>query len=117
MKENLIAQKTLDFAIKIVKLNDFLLNEKKEFILAKQILRSGTSIGANCAESAYAISKKDFINKFFIALKEASETRYWLILLNATKKIEVGVYEELLSDCEEIIKIITRIVKTAQENQ
>lgn len=85
--ENIIEKKSFDFAIRIVKLYKFLCNEKNEFVLSKQLLRSGTSIGANVAEAQQAQSKADFISKISIALKEATESKYWLRLLNATDYI------------------------------
>ena len=84
IKGSIIRQKTFDFAIRIVKLYKYITTEKKEYVLSKQLLRSGTSIGANVNEALYGQSKKDFISKLHISLKEASETQYWLELLNAT---------------------------------
>ena len=84
IKDSIVRQKTFDFAIRIVKLYKYITTEKKEYVLSKQLLRSGTSIGANVNEALYGQSKKDFISKLHISLKEASETQYWLELLNAT---------------------------------
>lgn len=113
MKENIIAIKTFDFALSIINL--FIeLKKENEFIISKQIMRSGTSIGANVEEAIAAQSKKDFINKLSIASKEARETKYWLKLLNKSEltKISVDVY---LIEIEHIINIITKIIKTSQE--
>jgi four helix bundle protein len=113
MKENIIATKTFDFALSIINL--FIeLKKENEFIISKQIMRSGTSIGANVEEAIAAQSKKDFINKLSIASKEARETKYWLKLLNKSEltKISVDVY---LIEIEHIINIITKIIKTSQE--
>ena len=88
MKENLVFDKSKDFAIRIVNLYKYLCETKKEYVLSKQVLRSGTSIGANIAESECAISKKDFMSKLYIALKEATETLYWLELLYKTEYID-----------------------------
>ncbi len=113
MKDNIILNKTFDFAVKIVELCNILQQDKKEYILSRQLLRSGTSIGANCEESVAAQSRKDFINKLYIALKESRETRYWLRLLKATGYLKEQ--NELFSEIEEIIKILTSIIKTTQE--
>lgn len=116
MKENIIAEKTFRFAVRIVKLGQYLMNEKKEFILSKQIIRSGTSIGANIEEADGGQSKADFIAKCQISYKEAKETKYWLRLLEATGYIEPNLANSLLNDAQEIIRIIQSILKTAKEN-
>jgi four helix bundle protein len=116
MKENLIKIKTYQFAVRIVKLNKFLVNEQKEYVLSKQILKSGTSIGANTEEADAGQSKKDFISKFSIALKEAKETHYWLRLLFDCEYITKQMYDSLILDCEEIIFIITKILQTSRTN-
>ena len=108
--------KSMDFSIRIVRLYKYLCEEKKEFILSKQILRSGTSIGANIAESECAISKKDFLMKIYIALKETAETLYWLELLNRSEYLNDGEFKSLYSDCMEIKKILSATTITAQEN-
>jgi four helix bundle protein len=113
MKENIIAIKTFDFALSIIKL--FIeLKKENEFIISKQIIRSGTSIGANVEEAIAAQSRKDFVNKLSIASKEARETKYWLKLLDKSDltKISVNTY---LIEIEHIINIITKIIKTSQE--
>jgi len=111
-KENVILDKTFDFSLNIIELYKHLANNK-EYVISKQILRSGTSIGANVEESTAAQTKKDFITKMAIASKEARETRYWLRLLKRSQLVKSD-YDKYLSDIEEIIKIITSIVKTAQ---
>lgn len=113
-KPNIILAKTYDFALKIIQLYLKLKNDK-EFELGKQLLRSGTSIGANSEEGAGAQSKKDFIAKFSIALKEARETHYWLRLIRDSKLSEEFLINTLIVDCNEIIRIITSILKTSRE--
>jgi four helix bundle protein len=114
MKENIIKIKSLEFAINIVGLYKQL-KEQQEYIISKQILRSGTSIGANVAESESAQSKADFISKLSIAAKEARETKYWLTLLQESKLATVEITSHL-SQIEEILKILTSIIKTSQQN-
>lgn len=101
---NLIENKSFDFAVRIVKLYKFLCDEKKEFTLSKQLLRSGTSIGANIAEAQQVQSRADFIAKINIALKEASETKYWIKRLQATDYLSENQTNSILSDCVEIEK-------------
>ncbi len=108
-KENIIQQKSFEFAIRIVNLYKFLTSEKKEFILSKQLLRSGTSIGANIEESIGGQSKKDFLSKISIAYKEARESVYWLRLLRATDYLSEEEANSLLNDAEEICRIIGKI--------
>ncbi len=112
MKENIILTKTYKFALRIIKLYKYLVEEKKEYTLSKQILKSGTSIGANSEEGAGGISKKDFRAKFFIAYKEARETHYWLRLLRDSDYIEANLAKSLLEDNDEILKILGAILKT-----
>ena len=97
-RNNLIAVLTKEFALRIIKLHSYLQDERKEYILSKQILRSGTSIGANVRESIYAQSRADFINKMNIALKESSETEYWLELLHESNYIEEKAFESIYDD-------------------
>jgi four helix bundle protein len=112
MKENLIANKTFDFALTIITL--FIqLKKENEFIISKQILRSGTSIGANVQEAIAAQSKKYFINKLSIASKESRETKYWLLLLNKSELSSISV-DSYLIEIDHIINIITKIIKTSQ---
>lgn len=116
MKENAVQIKSFKFAIRIIKFYQYLIKIKKEFILSKQILRCGTSIGANIEEAIGGQSSKDFISKLEIAYKEARETHYWIRLLQATDFITIKETESLLSDCEELLKIITSIKKTVKNN-
>ena len=111
---NVIVDKTFDFAVRIVKLYQQLTTEKKEFVLSKQILRSGTSIGANIEEAVGAISKKEFIAKTQIAYKEARETKYWLKLLLETEYIDKEAFDKMIVNIEEIIRIIVAILKSSK---
>ena len=104
--------KSKQFALRIIQLYKFLRWEKKEFVLSTQILRSGTSIGANLAEAECAFSKKDFASKVYIALKECSETRYWLELLRESAFIDEELFRSLYSDCQEIMRILSSTTKT-----
>jgi len=112
--ENPLKDKSYAFALRIVKLYKYLAFEAKEFVLSKQVLRSGTSIGANIVEGNRGQSKADFINKLSIALKEADETEYWLNLLRDSDFITAAQSESLLSDCVEIQKMLTASIKTAK---
>ncbi len=114
MKQNVIQVKSFDFAIEIVKTYKFITETKKEFTLSKQLLRSGTSIGANVSESERAQSTKDFIHKFYISRKEANETLYWLKLMVQTDYISYEMFHFLAANCEELIKILTSIIKTTE---
>lgn len=116
MKENVIQQKSYKFALRIVNLYKFLIDNKKEYVLSKQILRSGTSIGANVEEAIGGQSKKDFVSKLSIAYKEARETKYWINILRDTKYINLNSANSLLNDCEEICKIIGKIQTTIKNN-
>ena len=117
MKENnLIAEKSKAFAIRIIRMYQHLTAEKSEYVLSKQVLRSGTSIGANVKEAVRAQSKADFLSKMQIALKEASETEYWLELLTETEYITEKAAESIAGECQELIKMITAIVKTGKKN-
>lgn len=116
MKENPIKNKSFNFAIRVVKLYQYLVTEQREFVLSKQLLRSGTSVGAMIREAEYAESKKDFIHKMAIAQKEINETLYWLELLYATKYLEEKAFQSINKDAVEIIKIITTIIKNAKFN-
>ena len=112
MKENVVFDKSKNFAIRIINLYKYLCDTKKEYVLSKQVLRSGTSIGANIAESECAISKKDFLSKLYVALKETSETLYWLELLYKTEYIDKQMYQSMHNDCEEIKRILQASTKT-----
>ena len=114
MKDNIIAEKSKAFAVRVIKLYQYLSEIKKEYILSKQILRSGTSVGANIREAIQAQSRNDFIHKMNIALKEASETEYWLELLHETGYITAEEYQGIISDCSEINRILTSIVKSTK---
>lgn len=116
-RDNVIIDKSKAFAIRIIKLYKYLLDEKKEFILSKQILRCGTSIGANAREASRAQSKADFIAKHHIALKEADETCYWLELLHETDFISEKEFESIYSEANELIKLLVSILKTSKTNQ
>ncbi|MBN1115573.1 MAG: four helix bundle protein [Bacteroidales bacterium] len=113
--DNVILDKTYAFALKIVKLY-LQLKKDNEFILSRQLVKSSTSIGANSEEGAAAQSKNDFISKFSIALKEARESRYWLRLLRDSELIDINYADILIEECNEIIRIITSIIKTARNN-
>ncbi|MFH1193887.1 MAG: four helix bundle protein [bacterium] len=109
MKENVIKDKSFLFALRIIKLYKYLIKDKKEYTLLKQVLRSGTSIGANIEEAVGGCSKKDFISKMAIAYKEARETNYWIRLLEKSDYITVKEANLLLDDCEELLRIIGAI--------
>jgi four helix bundle protein len=114
MKESILKNKSYSFAIRIVKLSQYLQKDKKEYILNKQILRSGTAIGALGREAEYGSSKADFTNKMNIALKEANETDYWLCLLKDTNMISETLYQSLASDCKELVSMLIATVKTSR---
>ena len=107
-----LKQKSRDFAVRIIRLYKYLKIEEKEYVIAGQLLRSGTSIGANIAESECAISKKDFLSKIYIALKECNETMYWLDLLQATDYITVQEFRSLWNDCNELRRMLSATTKT-----
>jgi len=115
MSHSIIAGKSKKFAVRIVNLYKHLCDAKREFVLSKQILRSGTSIGANVHEAVQAQSRNDFISKMNVALKEASETEYWLELLHETDYITPDEYKSIAEDCSEINKILISIVKTSKD--
>ena len=114
-KENVILKKSYDFALRIVKMYQHLSVDKKEFVLSKQVLRSGTSIGANVEEAIGGISKADFKAKMSIAYKEARETDYWLRLLRDAGYIENGAFSSIKTDCDELLKIFFSIVKSSSK--
>ncbi|HEY0459034.1 MAG TPA: four helix bundle protein [Pyrinomonadaceae bacterium] len=115
-RENPLKDKSYKFALRIIKLYKHLAEENKEYVLSKQVLRSGTSIGANITEGNQAQSKSDFIHKLSIALKEAFETEYWLCLLRDSEYITEKQAESLLIDCQEVQKILTASIKTAKSS-
>ncbi len=112
MKENIVKFKSFKFAVRIVKLYQYLTDTKKEFVLSKQVLRSGTNPGAMVRESEHSESKADFIHKLSIAQKEINETIYWLELLKETNYLAIQEFESMNTDAIEIIKLITSILKT-----
>ncbi len=115
-KQNVVVDKSKAFAIRIIRMYQWLSAEKREFVLSKQCLRSGTSIGANLCEGVNGQSTADFIAKLHIALKEANETSYWLELMKETDYITPEMYDSINTDCVELIKLITSIIKTAKQN-
>lgn len=116
MEGNPIKDKTYAFALRIIKMCRYLQKDNREYVLSDQILRSGTSIGANVEEACSAQSKKDFIHKLSIAQKEAFETRYWLRLLEDSDEIKKEHGESMINDCNEIIRLLTSILKTTKAN-
>jgi len=116
MAESVLREKSKKFAIRIINLCKFLTKEKSEHILSKQILRSGTSIGANLAEAKFARSNDDLIYKSQVSLKEASETKYWLELLHETKYITTKQFIGLQEECDEIVSMLVSGIKTLKEN-
>lgn len=115
MKENIIVDKSKAFALRIIKLYKYLCEEKKEYVLSKQILRSGTSIGANVKEATCGQSKADFYAKMYIAYKESNETEYWLELLFESGYIEKAAFDSIYADCKEVIKLLASITKTQKQ--
>ncbi len=111
-KENVLAERSYAFAIRIVKLSQYLITEKREYVLSKQVMRSGTSVGALVSESKFAQSKADFEHKLMIALKEANETEYWINLLHDTKYITSKEYKSLHKDINQLISLLVSITKT-----
>ncbi len=114
-KDNIIADKSKKFAIRIINLYKYLLKEKKEYVLSKQLVRSGTSIGANVAEAICAISKKDFTAKMYIAYKECSESLYWIELLYETEYLDEKAFDSIWTQCKELHKILSSITKSSEE--
>ena len=112
--ENIIETKSFRFAIRVVNLYKYLCTEQKEYTLSKQLLRSGTSIGANVAEAQQAQSRADFISKLSIALKEAVETNYWLRLLHATDYLNEKEFSSLIEDCRELERLLTAVIKSTK---
>ncbi len=110
--KSIVEEKSFKFAVRIVKLYKHMGDSKKEFVLSKQLLRSGTSVGANVTEALQGQSKRDFLSKMNIALKEASETQYWLKLLHATEFLNDTEYDSINKDSLELVKLLTSIVKT-----
>jgi len=117
MKENIVKNKSFDFALRIVKLSKHLTETKREFVLSKQLLRSGTAIGALVRESEQAENKADFIHKLSISLKEANETDYWLDLLYKSDYLKREEYESIKTDIDETLKLLLSIIKTSKANK
>ena len=115
MKENEVKTKSLAFAKRIVFACQYLRQEKQEYVLSKQLLRSGTSIGSNVAEAQFASSRKDFLNKMYIALKECNETLYWLELLASCDYLRSNEYHSLQNDCGELLKLLSSITRTVRD--
>lgn len=116
MKESILKKKSYLFAVEIVKLSQYLQKEKKEFILSKQIMRSGTAVGALIREAEFAESKADFKHKMYISLKEANETKYWLSLLKDTFYIEENQYSNLFISCKELVAMLVSTIKTLKKS-
>ncbi|MBD3792468.1 MAG: four helix bundle protein [Campylobacterales bacterium] len=117
MKKDLLRNKSFSFALRIVKLSKYLQEEHKEYILSKQIFRSGTAIGALIREAQYAQSKADFLHKLMIALKEANETEYWLLLLKESEFISIKMFESIYPEVDELLKLLISSTKTIKEKQ
>ena len=112
-----LEEKSYAFALRIVKMNQYIQSKKKEYVLSKQILRSGTAIGALISEAQYAQSKSDFVHKLQIALKEANESKYWLRLLRDSNYINEAMSESMIQDVESLIKILTSSINTTRRKQ
>jgi four helix bundle protein len=115
MKENVLKTKSFDFAVRIINLYKYLKKEHNEFIISKQLIRSGTSVGALVREAEHAESLKDFIHKLSVGLKEINESKYWLDLLFAADFLSKKMYESLNKDCEELLKLLTASVITSKK--
>ncbi len=116
MANSILKEKSYAFAVRIVKLSRYLQSDKKEYVLSRQIIRSGTAISAMIREAEFGQSRADFISKMSIALKEANETDYWLLLLKDTEFISEKPYESINADCKEIIAMLVSTIKTAKSN-
>lgn len=116
MADNVIRDKSKKFALRAINIYKYLCNDKKEFVLSKQLLRSGTSIGANVCEAINSMSKKEFVAKMNIALKESAESEYWLELLHESEYITSKEFESIILDCIEIKSLLTSIIKTTNKN-
>jgi four helix bundle protein len=114
-RENVIKEKSYLFALRMIKAYKFLSTEQREFILSKQMLRSGTAVGALIREAEFAQSTSDFIHKLRIALKEANETEYWILLLKDSEYISQEAFDSVHSDCVELIKLLTSIINTTKQ--
>ena len=114
--KSIVEEKSYKFALRIIKLYKYLRDNKRDYVISKQILRCGTSIGANIKESSQAESTSDFIHKLSIALKETSETEYWINLIYDSELIDKRSYNSIINDCKEILKLLTSIIKTSRSN-
>ena len=112
-----VQEKSKSFALRIIKLYRYLTEKKREYVLSKQVLRSGTSIGANVSEAEYGISRADFLAKMYIALKECAETKYWLELLEQSDFIDQTAASSIIADCDELLRILSSITKTTREGR
>ena len=117
MKDSILKNKSKAFALRIIKMYNYLCDEKKEYVMSKQILRSGTSIGANIAEAFYAQSEADFIAKLYISREEAGETLYWIDLLKESGYIGDDVATSISAECDELLKLLTSSIKTIKSKQ
>lgn len=117
MKESILKDKSKSFALRIIKMYNYLCEQKKEYVMSKQVLRSGTSIGANVAEAFFAQSEADFIAKLYISRKEAGETIYWIDLLKESGYLSDDVAISLSADCDELLKLLTSSIKTMKVKQ
>lgn len=116
MKESILKTKSYEFAIKIVEISQTLIHEKKEYIITKQLMKSGTAIGALISEAEFGQSKRDFINKMNISLKEANETLYWINILKDTGYIEIEIFTNLNKQCSELVAMLVSTIKTSKRN-
>jgi four helix bundle protein len=116
-RTNIGLEKSKKFALRIYNLYKYLCDEKREYVLAKQLLRSGTSIGANLSEAQYSVSKKEFLVKVSISLKECAETGYWLDLLKEAGVLTPTEYDSIIPDCHELLRLLTSTVKTIRKDQ
>ena len=117
MKDSILKSKSKSFALRIIKMYNYLCDEKKEYVMSKQVLRSATSIGANIAEAFYAQSEADFIAKLYISRKEAGETIYWIELLKESSYLGCDEADSMIKDCDELLKILTSSIKTMKSKQ
>lgn len=117
MANKVLVPKSEEFSLRIIKLYKYLQDEKREFVRSKQLLRSGTSIGANLHEAIYAQSTADFVSKYHISLKEASETAYWLRLPHKSQLLTDEEYKSIIKDCDVLIRLLTSSLKTIEQNK
>ena len=116
MRDNILLNKSKALALRVIRMYNYLCDEKKEFVLSKQVLRSGTSIGANIREANRSQSKKEFIAKLNISLKEADETMYWLELLHESEYLDDNTFNSIYNDTEELVKLLVSIIKSTKSN-